>query len=113
MNVALYWFYRYWSDPTWRRCVTPIDECHLPRTICHQDPGRCAEGMNGLVNAGRRGGNNDRNSLRCQLSLGTGDTYRWETATDAQVTHIPGDIYCWGSQPSSFASAVMESWFRW
>ena len=24
--------------------VTPIDECHLPRTICHQDPGRCAEG---------------------------------------------------------------------
>jgi len=32
--------------------------------------------MNGLVNAGCPGGNNARNSLRCQLSLGTGDTYR-------------------------------------
>jgi len=47
-------------------------------------------GMNGLVNAGRPGGNNARNSLRCQLSLGTGDTYRWETATDAHVAAYPG-----------------------
>jgi hypothetical protein len=70
--------------------VTPIDEWHLPRAICHQDLGRCAEGMNGLVNAGRPGGNIARNSLRCQLSLGTRDTYRWETATDAQVAAYPG-----------------------
>jgi len=41
--------------------------------------------MNGLVNVGCPGGNNARDSLRCQLSLGIGDTYRWETATDAQV----------------------------
>jgi hypothetical protein len=46
--------------------------------------------MNGLVIAGSPGGVNARNSLRCQLSLGTGDTYRWETATDAQVAAYPG-----------------------
>lgn len=67
-----------------------IDECHLPQTICHQDPGRCAEGMNGLVNAGRPGGSNARNSLRCQLSPGIGDTDRWETATGAQVAAYSG-----------------------
>jgi hypothetical protein len=27
-------------------------ECHLPGTICHQDPGRSANGTNGPVNAG-------------------------------------------------------------
>ena len=70
--------------------VTPIDHCHLPRTICHQDPGRCAEGMNGLVKAGCPGDNNARDSLRCQQSLGTSDAYRWETATDAQVAPYPG-----------------------
>ncbi len=32
--------------------VSLIDECHLPGTICHQDPGRYAEGVNGLVNVG-------------------------------------------------------------
>jgi hypothetical protein len=35
-------------------------------------------------------GRHARNSLRCQQSLGTGDTYRWETATDAQVAAYPG-----------------------
>jgi AbrB family looped-hinge helix DNA binding protein len=49
------------SEAFVRSSVTPIDECHLPRTICHQDPGRCAEGMNGLVNVGCPGGNNERN----------------------------------------------------
>jgi len=46
--------------------------------------------VNGLVNAGCAGGNNARNSLGCQQSLGTGDTYRWETAIDAQVAAYAG-----------------------
>ena len=50
----------------------------------------CVEGKNGLVNAGSPGGNNARNSLRYQQSLGTGDTYRRETATDAQVAAYLG-----------------------
>ncbi len=58
----------------------------LPVTKIQDD----APSMNGLVNAGRPGRNNARNSLRCELSLGTSDTCRWETATDAQVAVYPG-----------------------
>jgi hypothetical protein len=52
--------------------------------------------MNGLVNAGRPGGNNARDSLRCQLSLGTSDTYRWENRDRclgriSRVTSTAGD----------------------
>ena len=46
-------------------------------------------GVNGLLTAGCPGDTNARDSLRCQLSLGTGDTYRWETVTDAQVAAYP------------------------
>jgi hypothetical protein len=63
-----------------------------------EDPGRCAEGMNGLVNVGCPSGNNGRNLLRCQQSLGTGDTCRRETRQMPRSPHIPGDIYRWGSQ---------------
>jgi hypothetical protein len=53
--------------------------------------------MNGLVSVGGSGDNNAGNSLRCQPSLENGDTYRWETATDAQFATYPRMIYRWGS----------------
>ena len=62
--------------------------------------------MNGLVNVGCPGGNNGRNALRCKQSLGTGDTYRWETRQMPRSPHIPGDIYRWGSHLMAAAEPI-------
>lgn len=66
---------RYSTRPAMRLCsgVTPTDECHLPGTICHQNPGRCAESINDLVNAGHP----------AATTLGTcsGANYLWELVT--------------------------------
>jgi hypothetical protein len=88
------------------KAVTPIDECHLPRTICHQDPRRCAEGMNGLVKVG----------CPATTTLGTrsGANNLWEPVTPAAgkprqtpgSPHISGDIYRWGHKSPPAGSAT-------
>jgi hypothetical protein len=72
------------------KAVTPIDECHLPGTICHQDPRRCAEGMNGLVKVGCPATTTLGTRSGAHNHLGTGDTCRWETAADARVAAYLG-----------------------